>query len=134
MATDPYVEREFLLSFWKLHILHHADEEPIVGQWVLRELQRHGYQISPGTLYPLLARMTERGWLACRSDPDGGPRAPRFYTLTRRGRSVLALLRRQIEELYREIVLGEEDHHEHEHPTAARRRPRSRPARRRDER
>lgn len=101
------VEREFLLAFWKLHILHHAGEEPIVGQWVMRELRRHGYEVSPGTLYPLLARMEGRGWLRSKSDPNGGLRARREYTLTRGGQSVLALLRRQVEELYREVVLGE---------------------------
>jgi len=101
------VEREFLLAFWKLHVLHHASEQPVVGQWMMRELRRHGYEVSPGTLYPLLARMEARGWLRSKADPDGGPRARREYTLTRGGQSVLALLRRQVEELYREVVLGE---------------------------
>ncbi len=115
MRTDPYVEREILLSFWKVHILHHAGEEPIVGQWVLRELEHHGYRVSPGTLYPLLARMTARGWLRCTSDPRDGARAVKFYSLTRQGRAVLAFLRRQTEEMYREVVLGEEEEHDHDH-------------------
>jgi DNA-binding PadR family transcriptional regulator len=42
-------------------------------------------------------------------DPNGGPRARKEYTLTRDGQSVLALLRRQVEELHREVVLGEEE-------------------------
>lgn len=103
------VEREFLLAIWKIHILHHAGQEPVVGQWVIRELRRHGYEVSPGTLYPLLARMEERGWLRSKADPRGGPRARREYTLTPAGRSVLALVRRQVEELHREVVLGEEE-------------------------
>ena len=65
---DP-VEREFLLAFWKIHILHHAAEERgVYGQWMLQELHRHGYRISPGTLYPILARMADRGWL-CATEP-----------------------------------------------------------------
>lgn len=103
------VEREFLLPFWKLHILHHAGEEPVVGQWIMRELRRHGYDVSPGTLYPLLARMEERGWLRSKADPGGGLRARKEYTLTREGKAVLALLRRQLDELHREVVLGEEE-------------------------
>lgn len=103
------MEREFLLAFWKVHILHHAGEEPIVGQWVMRELRRHGYEVSPGTLYPLLARMEERGWLRSTADPNGGRRARRDYVLTRQGKAILTLLRRQVEELYREVVLGEEE-------------------------
>ncbi len=105
---DKAVEREFLLAFWKVHILHHAGAEPVVGQWVLRELRRHGYEVSPGTLYPLLARMEARGWLSGRAAAAGGPKARREYTLTREGRSVLALLRRQLDELHREVVSGEE--------------------------
>src|SRR3990167_7435557 len=109
MAIESGVEREILLSFWKVHILHHAGEEPIIGQWVLRELRRHGYEVSPGTLYPLLARLEERGWLRSRVAPGGGLRAPRAYRLTPAGRKVLALLRGQITELYREVVLGEDE-------------------------
>ncbi len=101
------VEREILLSFWKVHILHHAATEPVIGQWVLRELRHHGYEVSPGTLYPLLARMDKRGWLRCKVDPDGGPRARREYSLTKKGREVLILLREKVEELHREVVLGE---------------------------
>ena len=63
--------REILLGFWKAHILHHADEGPVVGDWILQELRRHGYDISPGTLYPLLARMEGNGWLRSEVAPGG---------------------------------------------------------------
>lgn len=102
--------REVLLSFWKVHILHHAGEGPVHGQWILTELRRHGYEISPGTLYPLLNRMERLGWLKCKSDPDGGRRARKDYRLTAAGRKVLELIREQIEELREEVVRGE-------HPT-----------------
>jgi DNA-binding PadR family transcriptional regulator len=49
--------REILLSLWKIHILHHAAAGPVVGLWMLQELRRHGYDVSPGTIYPLLRRM-----------------------------------------------------------------------------
>jgi PadR family transcriptional regulator, regulatory protein PadR len=99
------VEREILLSFWKVHILHHADEEPIHGQWIVKELRRHGYEISPGTLYPLLGRLVQRGWLDCKSDSQGGKRARKDYRLTAKGRSVLKLIRGQVRELYEEVVV-----------------------------
>ncbi len=97
--------REVLLSFWKVHILHHAGETPVHGQWILTELRRHGYEISPGTLYPLLNRMERLGWLKCKSDPNGGRRARKDYRLTTEGRKVLGLIRGQIEELHREVVI-----------------------------
>jgi PadR family transcriptional regulator, regulatory protein PadR len=102
--------REVLLSFWKVHILHHAGAEPVHGQWILTELRRHGYELSPGTLYPLLQRMERLGWLEGQAASAGGRRARRDYRLTREGRSVLALIREQIKELYEEVVL---EHHEH---------------------
>ena len=104
------VEREILLSFWKIHILHHAEKEPVVGQWIIRELRRHGYEVSPGTLYPMLARMCDRDWLKCKVDPQGGLRARKEYSLTMKGSEVLRLLRTNVEELYRELILGEKDH------------------------
>jgi DNA-binding PadR family transcriptional regulator len=95
--------REILLSFWKVHILHHAGEEPIYGQWILTELRRHGYDISPGTLYPLLNRMERLGWLTCKSDPRGGRRARKDYRLSQEGRKVLTLVQEQLKELHEEV-------------------------------
>ena len=94
--------RDFFLGFIKIHILHHAGEGPVVGQWMLRELRRHGYEVSPGTMYPLLKRMERNGWLRGESSRSG-PRARRDYYLTRPGREVLALVRRQLDELRREM-------------------------------
>jgi DNA-binding PadR family transcriptional regulator len=107
MGTPPGLDREVLLAFWKAHILYHADERPIYGNWVLRELRRHGYDLSPGTIYPLLARLADRGWLK-RLD-SAGAHARQEYVLTARGRRVLAALREHIDELYREVVLGEDE-------------------------
>lgn len=96
--------REILLGFWKVHILHHAGEGPIHGQWVLTELRRHNYEISPGTLYPLLNRMQRLGWLKCGTNRDGGRRARKDYRLTAHGRKVLKMVQEQIRELYAEVV------------------------------
>jgi PadR family transcriptional regulator PadR len=106
------VEREILLSFWKVHILHPAGEGPVHGQWIINELRRHGYEISPGTLYPLLGRLVKRGWLGCKRDRRGGKRARKDYRLTARGRTVLKLIREQVKELYEEVVLEAGHHHD----------------------
>ena len=97
-------KREILLSFWKVHILHHASEGPLHGQWVTTELRRHGYDISAGTLYPLLKRMERLGWLKGKADAGGGRRARRDYRLTTQGHKVLAQVREQIKELYEEVI------------------------------
>ena len=98
------ITREFLLTFWKVHILHHAAEHPVVGQWVLSELRRHGYDISPGTLYPLLKRMERNGWLRCEVEDGAGPRGRRYYHLTPGGAAVLDVLRDTVVELHHEVV------------------------------
>ncbi len=98
------LQREVLLSFWKVHILHHASEAPVHGQWILTELRRHGYEISPGTLYPLLNRMERLGWLRGKADPNGGRRARKDYRLTRRGGKVLAAIREQLRQLHEEVA------------------------------
>jgi PadR family transcriptional regulator PadR len=99
-----FVAREILLSFWKVHILHHAGERPVYGQWMMSELRRHGYEISPGTLYPLLQRMERYGWLKLAHSNDAGPRARKNYLLTKEGRRVLRVVRRQVEEMHHEVV------------------------------
>jgi DNA-binding PadR family transcriptional regulator len=97
--------REILLGFWKAHILHHAAEPGGVhGLWVLGELRRHGYELSPGTLYPLLERMERLGWLRSRR-AGRSSRARKDYHLTPAGRRVLAVVRERTRELHRELVL-----------------------------
>ncbi len=104
LVDQKAVTREVLLGFWKIHILHHAAEEPVVGQWILEEIRRHGYDVSPGTLYPLLKRMERNGWLRCETDPAAGLRGRRYYHLTPRGAAVLEVLREAVVELHHEVV------------------------------
>lgn len=102
-------DREFRLAFCKLHVLHHAAKGPIYGLWMLQELGEHGHTLSPGTLYPLLARMEKNGWL--RSHSKGSARERKDYRITPSGRRLLKQLRGEVAELYRELVLGEEPEH-----------------------
>ncbi len=106
MNTDQtdVVANEMLLAFWKIHILHHAESEPVYGLWMMEELRRHGHRISPGTLYPLLRRMETYGWLLSQGGSDAPRRDRKCYRLTKQGAEVLALLRAQVIELYREVV------------------------------
>ena len=96
--------------FWKMHIPRHAGKGPIVGQWILRELREHGYNVSLGTLYPLLRRMEAHGWLRSVADPTKGSRARKEYQLISEGRRVLRRLRLQVGEMYEEIS---EEHDRH---------------------
>jgi PadR family transcriptional regulator, regulatory protein PadR len=48
------IYRTFFLGFIRLHILFHACREPMFGLEKIRELARHGYTLSAGTLYLIL--------------------------------------------------------------------------------
>jgi DNA-binding PadR family transcriptional regulator len=96
------LDREFLTAFWKAHVLHHAAEGPVYGLWLLEELGRHGYRLSPGTLYPLLARMERNGLL--RAKAADGAKKRHCYHITPAGRRTLATLRERIAELHQEVA------------------------------
>ena len=71
---------------------------------ILQARPRHGYEIGKliemrsrgelkfhaASLYPLLYRLEERGWLLGKWIEKAGQRRRRFYTLTPEGRRVLA--------------------------------------------
>jgi DNA-binding HxlR family transcriptional regulator len=92
--------REFTID------LHHATKGPVYGLWLLEELAALGHRVSPGTLYPQLARTEAHGWL--RSSSTKGPKDRRDYRITPAGRRLLNSLRDDVTDLYRELVLGEE--------------------------
>ena len=103
-------DREIRLGIWKIHILHHAAAHPVWGRWLLEELAEHGHVLSPGTLYPALARMEQNRWLERTGDAPHA-RARRSFRITREGRHLLKRLRREVTELYEEVVLGREPVH-----------------------
>ena len=97
------VDREFFLGFIKIHILYHAAKEPIFGVEIAEELARHGYSISPGTLYPTLHRLEKEGYLESSSEVING-RVRRYYRATAEGRRVLEESRQKIRELVTEVM------------------------------
>jgi DNA-binding PadR family transcriptional regulator len=95
--------KELLRGAARLHILHHAAEGPIHGAWMAAELARHGYVISPGTLYPMLHRMEAEGLLTSTSQVVNG-RTRRVYRATEPGLAALEQGRRAVAELASEIL------------------------------
>lgn len=97
--------RDFFLGFIKLHVLHHAANEPVFGLDLIRELARHGYPLSPGTLYPLLHQLEERGYLRSRQEVVAG-KVRKYYSATRAGERALAEAYEKARELLDEIAEG----------------------------
>lgn len=86
----------------RLHILHHAAKEPFYGLWLIEELAQHGYRLSPGTLYPLLHRLEQQGYLRSERVREGR-QARRLYRATARGRKALYSAREKVRELFGEM-------------------------------
>jgi PadR family transcriptional regulator, regulatory protein PadR len=89
----------------RLHILHHAAKGEFYGQWMIDELARHGYTLSPGTLYPMLHALERRGYLKSRSERSGRT-TRRIYRATALGREAHRLARIKVRELVGELIEG----------------------------
>ncbi|HLK59162.1 MAG TPA: PadR family transcriptional regulator [Chthonomonadaceae bacterium] len=99
----PDIFRDIFLAFVRVHLLHHAAEGPIYGLEMIQELARHGYDMSPGTLYPILHSMEEAGYLASEQQTVQG-KIRKYYYITEEGRKALMLLRPKVRELVNEVL------------------------------
>ena len=96
------LDRELYGGLVRLHILHHAAEEPIFGLGIIAELARHGYALSPGTLYPVLHGLERKGYLRSSKKAVAG-KIRRVYRATARGRKALGAARLKVRELFGEM-------------------------------
>ncbi len=95
--------QELLSGLIRIHILYHACKEPIFGLGMIEELQRHGYKMSAGTLYPMLHRLEARGLLRSQKIRLGR-RGRRVYRATPCGRKALAMAREKVKLLLGELL------------------------------
>lgn len=96
------LSRDLFLGFVKLHILYHAAHEPVYGMWLIEELARHGYELSAGTLYPMLHGLEEEGLVVSEKQVVGG-KMRKYYRLTDAGAEALDRGREKAVELLEEI-------------------------------
>src|SRR5262249_17684666 len=97
------IVRDFTRAAVQVHLMHHACEGDVHGAALIEELARHGYRLSPGTIYPMLHRLEAAGLLV--SPPglvDG--RRRRMYRASPKGRKAFAACRRAIRELAGEVL------------------------------
>jgi len=95
--------QELLSGLIRIHILYHACKEPIFGLGMIEELQRHGYKLSAGTLYPMLHGLEKRGFLRSQKIRNGR-RSRRLYRATARGRKALERAREKVKVLLGELL------------------------------
>ena len=96
-------DRDLYSGLIRLHVLHHAAVGPIFGLGMLEELGRHGYRISPGTLYPILHHLEKKGYLRSRERSDGKS-LRKIHCATSKGRNALEASKDKIRELFHEVV------------------------------
>ena len=98
-----YVKKRLFQGFICLHILHHAQKEPIYGSWMLEELAEHGYKLSPGTLYPILHSLEKENLLVSFDENVDG-KIRKYYKTTVEGDSELLEAQRYLRELIGEVI------------------------------
>jgi PadR family transcriptional regulator, regulatory protein PadR len=104
---------ELLQGTLDLLILRTLELQPLHGVGIsdrIEQVTRGVFVVGPGSLFPALHRLAERGWIEGRwGELDSGRRA-KFYTLTRAGGRQLAQEKRNWRRVITAVtqVLGEE--------------------------
>jgi PadR family transcriptional regulator len=99
-------DKDLYSGLIRLHVLSHACQEPIFGGGIIEELARHGYRLSPGTLYPLLHVLEERGYLSS-SEEVGLRQSRRVYRATTKGHKAMAAAKVKVRELFSSLLEDE---------------------------
>ncbi len=98
--SEKVIKRIFM-GFMSIHILYHAEKDPIYGTWMIEELAHHGYKVSAGTLYPLLHELHDEGLLTLEERNVGG-KIRKYYGITEDGKRVLREARKKLKEFTQE--------------------------------
>jgi PadR family transcriptional regulator PadR len=101
------IVRDVFMAFVRVHLLHHASEEPIYGLAMIEELASHGYRLSPGTLYPIFRGLEDAGFLRSKPVVVAG-KVRKYYRSTPAGRRALQEFKAKIRELVGEVLYGAE--------------------------
>jgi PadR family transcriptional regulator, regulatory protein PadR len=98
-----FFTKMFFGGFVRLHILYHATQEPVFGVEMMEELGRHGYEVSAGTLYPMLHQLEEVGYLVSHTEVVGGKQR-KYYRATPAGARALEDAKAKLRELVKEVL------------------------------
>lgn len=97
------LNRKFFLGFIRIHILYHASNEEIYGVQMIQELKKHGYDVSPGTMYPILHSLEGDGFLKSKKVNVQG-KIRKYYKITSKGQKILKESRQKTVELINEVI------------------------------
>ena len=95
--------RELFLGFIRVHILYHASLQPVYGLELIQELKSHGYNVGPGTIYPILNKLEQSGFLVSEKINVAG-KVRKYYKITDTGNKILKEAQEKIRELASEVL------------------------------
>ena len=98
-------DKDLYSGLIRLHVLHHACDGEVFGLDMIEELARHGYKMSPGTMYPILHGLEKRGYVKSTKFHSGRVRR-RLYRATPAGRKALRAAKQKVRELFGELIEG----------------------------
>lgn len=96
---------DFLLGFIKIYILHYASLEPIYGKESHDKLLDKGFDISYGTLYPLLHKFENKGYLK-HVDKIVNGKIRKYYSITKEGKGALEEAKLKAKILFEELYIN----------------------------
>ena len=96
---------DFLLGFIKIYILHYASIESIYGKEFHDHLLKKGFDISYGTLYPMLHRFEEKGYLKHEEKNVNG-KIRKYYSITKEGKKSLKEAKLKAKALFEELYVN----------------------------
>jgi len=96
------LKQQMMHSFWqgilKFFVLHQAAQSPVYGGKLKKQLQDWDYDISPGSLYPMLHALEKAMLLKSRVKIFKG-RARKYYDITDEGRALLAEVQEKLADI-----------------------------------
>jgi DNA-binding PadR family transcriptional regulator len=101
--VDELLTKTFIGGFVRLHVLYHAVREPVFGVEMMEELARHGYDVGPGTLYPMLHQLESAGYLTVETEVVAGKQR-KYYRATPAGVAALEAAKTKLRELVKEVL------------------------------
>ncbi len=96
-------DKDLYSGLIRLYVLRHACDGEIFGLDIIEELGRRGYKLSPGTMYPILHRLKDRGYLRPVAFRHGKTQR-RIYKATPAGRRALKAAYQKLRELFGELI------------------------------
>src|SRR5258708_6092592 len=79
------IDRDFMRGFVKLYSLWRASKGEIYGVEIMQEMKKLGFNLSPGTLYPMLPLLLNQRDLTVDEGKVGG-KIRKCYSATTKGR------------------------------------------------